>query len=456
MKRSILIYILCAVCCLPVWAQDSARIAKRETVKSHLKQHFKPYGFIRNYFAYDSRESMSGTGDLYNYQPKDENWNVKTQEEADQLGVERQDLNAISTFRFLTLTTRVGLNIVGYKWRNTEFGGKIEADFYAGLSTKGSGTHSVSGTAQLRLRQAYMTLAWDSLRMNDKDFARVDLLLGQAWHPMAADLCDAIALNSGAPFGPFSRTPQVKMDARLGHLFTLTGALIWQMQYCSIGPDGQSAEYIGYSKTPEAYLGLSFHHKGWLVRAGADVLSIKPRHIGAALGSDGNLIKGSDGKDLAIKVSDRLTTVSPFVYLQYKNLMYFIIASYISSRYDTEDVLSESFIKVVEHRHEVKNPKSFKSYVASIAKNQALDFLRKQREIPSSDIIDEIYEEEDKTNELLSTFEPLLTNKETIVTYLKIGFSYTWNEIVAETGISESTARRLYESAKGKLRKELR
>ena len=310
MKRSILICILCALCGLPVWAQDSARIAKREAVKSHLKQHFKPYGFIRNYFAYDSRESMSGTGDLYNYQPKDENWNVKTQEEADQLGVERQDLNAISTFRFLTLTTRVGLNIVGYKWRNTEFGGKIEADFYAGLSTKGSGTHSVSGTAQLRLRQAYMTLAWDSLRMNEKDFARVDLLLGQAWHPMAADLCDAIALNSGAPFGPFSRTPQVKMDARLGNLFTLTGALIWQMQYCSIGPDGQSAEYIGYSKTPEAYLGLSFHHKGWLVRAGADVLSIKPRHIGKVIPTPGDTV--------AVKVSDRLTTISPFVYLQYK------------------------------------------------------------------------------------------------------------------------------------------
>ena len=102
MKRSILICILCALCGLPVWAQDSARIAKREAVKSHLKQHFKPYGFIRNFFTYDSRESISGTGDLYNYQPKDENWNVKTQEEADQLGVERQDLNAISTFRLLS------------------------------------------------------------------------------------------------------------------------------------------------------------------------------------------------------------------------------------------------------------------------------------------------------------------------------------------------------------------
>ena len=46
---------------------------KKEAIKSHLKQHFKPYGFVRNFFTFDSRESISGTGDLYNYQPKDEN-----------------------------------------------------------------------------------------------------------------------------------------------------------------------------------------------------------------------------------------------------------------------------------------------------------------------------------------------------------------------------------------------
>ena len=303
MKKIVMIA-LSALMLMPMMAQEVSKESKKEAVKSHLKQHFKPYGFIRNFFTFDSRESMSGTGDLYNYQPKDENWNNTDDPEL------RQDLNAISTFRFLTLTTRLGLNIVGYKWRNTEFGANIEADFYSGLSTKGTGSHAVSGTAQFRLRHAYLTLAWDSLRMNNKDYARVELLMGQTWHPMAADLSDVIALNSGAPFGPFSRTPQVKMDARLGNLFTLTGALIWQMQYCSIGPDGQSAEYIGYSKTPEAYLGLSFHHKGWLVRAGADVLSIKPRHIGKVIPTPGDTV--------AVKVSDRLTTVSPFVYLQYK------------------------------------------------------------------------------------------------------------------------------------------
>ena len=294
MKKSILVLVALLIAFAPAYAQEANKEAKKAEVKSHLKQHFKPYGFIRNYFTYDSRESISGTGDLYNYQPKDQNLNAYG-----------DDLNATSTFRFLSLTTRVGLNIVDYKWRNTEFSGKIEADFYAGLSTKTNQTHAVSGTAQFRLRQAYVTLGWDSLKMG-KDFARVDLTIGQTWHPMAADLCDVIALASGAPFGPFNRSPQVKMDARLGKYVTLTAAGLWQMQYLSTGPEGQSAEYLLYSKTPEAYLGLSFHDKGFLMRVGADVLSIQPRHL------------GTDAAGETIKVNDRITTASPFIYLQYK------------------------------------------------------------------------------------------------------------------------------------------
>ena len=197
-----------------------------------------------------------------------------------------------------------------YKWRGMEIGGKIEADFYAALTMKTGQTHTLSGVAQLRLRQAYISLGWDSLRMNDKDFARVDLLLGQAWHPMAADQCDVIALASGAPFGPFNRSPQVRMDARLGRYFTLTATGLWQMQYLSTGPEAQSGEYIAYSKTPEAYLGISVHDKGWLARAGVDVLSISPRHLGS--------VTDNNGKTVSVRVNDRITTVSPFLYLQYK------------------------------------------------------------------------------------------------------------------------------------------
>ena len=143
------------------------------------------------------------------------------------------------------------------------------------------------------------------------------------------------------------------------------------------------------------------------------------------------------------------------VYDEYKNLMYFIIASYISLPEDCEDVLSESFIKAMNHRTELKDPNNIKSFLASIARNTALDFLKKSKETPT-DLIDDIYGTNDQYNVMLNLLEPLLTNKETIVTYYRAVFSYSWKEIVEETGIPESTARALYASAKEKLRRELR
>ena len=143
------------------------------------------------------------------------------------------------------------------------------------------------------------------------------------------------------------------------------------------------------------------------------------------------------------------------VYDEYKNLMYFIIASYISLPEDCEDVLSEAFIKAINHREDLKDPSKIKSFLSTIARNCALDFIKKSKEVPN-DLIDEMYGEEDQYNVMLNLLEPLLTNKETIVVYYRAVFSYSWAEIVEETGIPESTARAIYATAKEKLRKELR
>lgn len=143
------------------------------------------------------------------------------------------------------------------------------------------------------------------------------------------------------------------------------------------------------------------------------------------------------------------------VYLEYKNLMYFVIATYVNNKDDCDDILSESFLKAVEHREELKDPDKIKTFLCSVAKNHAINFLKKNRDIPSSDVIDDIYGEEDRINPILNMIEPLLSNKETIIVYLRAIYSYSWNEIVEETGIPESSARRIYIGAIDKLRKEL-
>ena len=277
----------------------------KSEVKQHLQNHFKLYGFIRNYFAFDSRESKAGTGDLFYYLPLDNKWNADKSE----------DLNASPNATFLALTSRVGLDVSGYYYKNVHFGAKFEADFYAGLSSASSavdlsGNTKVSGTAQMRLRQAYATVTWKDLPLKGEQKAQVGLKMGQAWHPMAADFPHLFSLEVGAPFGPFSRTPQVTMDASLGKNWVLSASALWQMQYQSAGPSGASASYIKYALTPEVYLGVTYKHKGFLGRLGADILSIKPRNVG----------KNADG--LEVHVKDRKTSLLYYAYLQYNKGMF--------------------------------------------------------------------------------------------------------------------------------------
>jgi len=299
MKKSVLI-LLTLLLTLPAFAEVKVQKASDAPVKEHLQNHFKFYGFIRNYFVYDSRESVSGTGDLFYYLPKDEN--IKD-------GI---DVNATPSFRFLALTSRAGVDVSGYYIGNVHFGAKIEADFYAGLSNSSNanvGTYfpsnaKISGTAQMRLRQAFATITWKDLPMGQNDKASVGLKIGQAWHPMAADHPHLFSLEVGAPFGPFSRTPLVQMDANLGSNWVVSAAAIWQMQYQSTGPVGGSAIYMKYGMTPEMYAALAYKTNGFLIRAGVDVVSIKPRVLGEV-----------DGK--VVKVSDRKTSVLGYLYTQY-------------------------------------------------------------------------------------------------------------------------------------------
>lgn len=274
-------------------AMDAATPSEKKTsaVKEELRNHFSLYGFIRNYFTFDSRESASGTGNLFYYLPFDRDLN--------ELG---EDLNAQPSFRFLAITSRVGLDVNGYRIGKTDISAKVETDFYAGLS--GS-----TGTATLRLRQAYMKLGWKDLPMCGSSTASVSLLMGQAWHPVAADQPDVISLAVGAPFNAFNRSPQVTMDASLGKHFTITGSLIYQMQYTSGGPEGSSADYMKYGILPEVYAGLTYKTGGFLVKGGASLLSIKPRYKGEY---------NAGGTNVETRVSDRMTTLSPFLYLQYK------------------------------------------------------------------------------------------------------------------------------------------
>ena len=254
---------------------------------------YKLYGFIRNYMAFDTHEVNAGTQDLYFYMPKDS-----------KMSEDGIDLAEVPTFRMLALTTRLGLNVSGYRIGELKVSGAVEGDFYC-----------MSGSvATFRLRQAYIGMLWDNLELGD-----LLVNVGQTWHPMAADMPHMTNLETGAPFNPFNRSPQIMAHWTVGK-FTWTGGILYPMQYLPTGPNGKSADYNKYGLIPEVYLGVSLKSGDFLGKVGADFFSIKPRWNApvitqASVEGDERVLKYD--VEHTKQLQTRLYAISPFVYLQY-------------------------------------------------------------------------------------------------------------------------------------------
>ena len=282
MRKSLFLITLAAL------LTGSAAFAQEE-----VPAQYKLYGFIRNYMVFDTHEVSAGTQDLYFYMPKDRNLND-----------EGTDLAEIPSFRMLALTTRLGLNVSGYRIGDLKVSGAVEGDFYC---MNGS-------VAAFRLRQAYMGLLWDNLVLGD-----LLVNVGQTWHPLAADLPHVTNLETGAPFNPVNRSPQIMAHWTVGK-FTWTGGILYPMQYLPTGPNGKSGDYNKYGLIPEVYLGVSLKSGGFLGRVGVDFFSIKPRWnapiITASDVVDGQRVLVYD-TSVTKQNQSRLFAYSPFVFLQY-------------------------------------------------------------------------------------------------------------------------------------------
>jgi hypothetical protein len=255
MKKTFIFGML-ALCCMGSNAQDKA-------VKAEI------YGFVRNFFTYDSRSCVQSNEGLFNMLPNDVN-----------PGVNGDDLNAVPSVRFLSMTTRFGLNVTGPEIWGAKSTAKIESDF-CGAS---------SGTAfNLRIRQAYTKLAWE----------HSDILVGQAWHPMSGDLMpEVFSLATGSPFNPFNRSPQVRYNYAPIKALSFTAAALYQYQYGSVGLDGKTSNtYSRNALVPELFVGMTAKGKHLTGGFGVNASTIAPRVV-------------ADG----MRVDERLTSYSAMVF----------------------------------------------------------------------------------------------------------------------------------------------
>jgi len=153
---------------------------------------------------------------------------------------------------------------------------------------------------------------------------------------------------------------------------------------------------------------------------------------------------------------------------RYTNLIFAFVSRYVRDEDSVEDVVQEVFIKMWKNLGNFDRTKSFKVWLYVIAKNTALDFLKKKRIINFSTVDDEkIFEIEDvrplpdeilhSTNEahiLKTALKKLPANySEILLFYYRDGFNF--REISELIGKPLNTVKSLHFRALKMLKKLL-
>ena len=249
-----------------------------EEVESKNGFKLKIYGQVRADLFYNTRANVESVDGLFYSYPMD----IKPDAEGN-------DLNDQDNSNFYLLYSRLGLDVNGPKLGSAKTSAKIEFDF------RGSGTT----LSLIRLRHAYFNFNW----------GKSSVLAGQTWHPFFGEVSpQMLNLNTGAPFQPFSRAPQVRY--RFNHKgLQLTASAVWQSQFLSNGPEGKSNKYIKNSCVPEIHFGADYKTSNLIVGAGADMTSLVPRTQATVNGN-------------TYKVDERITSVSGEIHAKYTTPMW--------------------------------------------------------------------------------------------------------------------------------------
>ena len=80
--------------------------AERDAEKKRRPKLFEPYGFVRNYICYDTRQCITTMGEMFNIMPKD----VLPNEDGS------EDLNAVHEMTFVSFTTRLGVDVTAPRY----------------------------------------------------------------------------------------------------------------------------------------------------------------------------------------------------------------------------------------------------------------------------------------------------------------------------------------------------
>ncbi len=217
-------------------------------------------GFLRNDAFYDTRQVTSARpanqGELLLYPTNVSN------------DANGKDINAAPSFTMSSICTRLTGTITGPDAFGAKTSGLFEAEFFGNAN---------GNENTFRLRHAYAKLDW----------ATTQLGFGQYWHPLFVTDCfpGTVSFNTGMPFQPFARNPQIRLTQKLGKEFNLILAAVSQIEAftspgsstgVALGASAASQTFINDAVIPNLHAQLQYKSKSFLAGAAFDYKSLRP------------------------------------------------------------------------------------------------------------------------------------------------------------------------------------
>jgi len=165
-----------------------------------------------------------------------------------------------------------------------------------------------------------------------------------------------------------------------------------------------------------------------------------------------NKINENELKKFFIEIKKNNKSKFEEFYLKYNKLIYGVAFSIVKNKPDTEDIVQIAFTKIYTLEKEKLPSEKYASWLYSLAKNEAISFLRTKR---NNVKLEDIYELENENNEINKIIEEdrykkiisKLNSKEQEIVSLKILSNFSFNEISKMLNLPSSTVKWKYYKA---------
>ncbi len=150
------------------------------------------------------------------------------------------------------------------------------------------------------------------------------------------------------------------------------------------------------------------------------------------------------------------------VYEEYVSYIYGIVFQMLGNRENAEDITSEFFIRLWEKSASYKPGSGHRGWMATIARNMVIDFIRKHKREELTDTFEDVVDENARTGtvedqvihqSLIKDALDSLSEKEREVIHMKVMGNMTLKEIAAVLKVPMGTVAWRYREAVNKLRR---